>query len=248
MRYMITACLLFAVVPVLAGETLADRLCAGFDSVTSLSCQSRKTVSMGGDTVTMLSHVYFQHPARLHVENVSPLKRLIVADGSTFYLHHRGKTKGFSRPLDRLDPVWRMMVDAVAATPLEHILRLRGLAEQELPPAAALPVRRGYTIATNIFVVLNCDATGRLARIEYFASPAAQNKTVSVDYANFVAVSSNCWLSLLQKTIATVGTNTVVETRRFDNIEFNRPIDPQFFNPKGYFAGVKFVDDLSKME
>lgn len=245
---MVIAGLLFTSVSAMAGETLAERLCAGFEAVTTLSCQSRKTVSMAGDTVTMLSRVYYQRPARLHVENVTPLKRLIVADGTTFFLHHSDKRMGFSRPLDQLDPTWRLMVDAVAATPLEHVLRLRGLAEQTLPPTPSMPVRRGYAVATNIFVALNCDATGRLSRIDYFTSPAAQTITISVDYANFVAVNSNCWLSLLQKTTATVGTNTVLETRRFDNVEFNRPIDPQLFDPKGYFAGVKFVDDLAKME
>ena len=55
-------------------ETVRERLLKSYDAVQTLSCEIRRDTPLpDGQTLRMLSRVYFQRPDRLHVENSSPV-------------------------------------------------------------------------------------------------------------------------------------------------------------------------------
>ena len=86
------------------GETVRERLLRSYDAIQSLSCEIRRDMPLpDGQTVRMLSRVYYQRPDRLHVENFSPVKRRIVSDGAVFRSYAEGAPQGFSRPVSELN-------------------------------------------------------------------------------------------------------------------------------------------------
>ena len=67
------------------GETVLQRVLKSYDAIQSLSCEIRRDTPLpDGQTMRMLSRVYYQRTDKLHVENFSPVKRRIVSDGSVF--------------------------------------------------------------------------------------------------------------------------------------------------------------------
>ena len=56
------------------GESVLERVLKSYDAVQTLSCEIRRDTPLpDGQTLRMLSRVYFQRPDRLHVENSSPV-------------------------------------------------------------------------------------------------------------------------------------------------------------------------------
>ena len=229
-----------------AEPTLAEKLCSSYAQVESVSCRVRKTSEVDGKTATLLSQVYYQRPDHMHVENIAPIRRRIIADGRQFYYYVEGMAKGFSCPLAKLEGEWVIMQKSVPGSAMEHILRLQGVPEIPLAGTPDYPVRRGYA-RERVFVVLACDAKGRLARIEFFKTPEMKNLTAQVEYSDFQKVTDTCWLAGLQQGTAYFGTNTVCETRRFDNLLINKPITAGLFDAAAFFPKVDFVDDFSKL-
>ena len=62
--------------------TLAERLCDRYEAIETITCAIRKTTRSPESTVRMLSRVHYRRPDHIHVENVSPVKRRIIADGN----------------------------------------------------------------------------------------------------------------------------------------------------------------------
>ena len=154
--------------------------------------------------------------------------------------------KGFSCPLARLEGEWSIMQKSVPGSAMEHLLRLQGVPETPLDGVSGYPVRRGYA-RERVFVVLACDAEGRLARIEFYKTPDMKNLTALVEYSDFRKVTDTCWLAGLQQGTAYFGANMVRETRRFDNLVINKPIAAGLFDAAAFFPKVDFVDDFSKL-
>ena len=229
-----------------AGPTLAEKLCASYAQVESVSCRVRKTSEVDGKTATLLSQVYYQRPDRMHVENIAPVRRRIIADGRQFYYYVDGMAKGFSCPLTKLEGEWNIMQKSVPGSAMEHLLRLKGVPEITLDGTSDYPVRRGYA-RERVFVVLACDTEGRLARIEFFKTPEMKNLTAKVEYSDFRKVTDTCWLAGLQQGTAYFVANTVRETRRFDSLIINKPITAGLFDATAFFPKVDFVDDFSKL-
>src|ERR1035437_8810360 len=107
-----------------AEPTLAEKLCSSYTQVESVSCRVRKTSEVDGKTATLLSQVYYQRPDRMHVENIAPIQRRIIADGRQFYYYVEGMAKGFSCPLTKLEGEWSIMQKSVPGSAMEHLLRL----------------------------------------------------------------------------------------------------------------------------
>ncbi len=239
---------LFGTGPARAAETtLADKLCESYAQVESVNCRVRKTSEVEGKTATLLSQVYYQRPDRMHVENIAPIRRRIIADGRQFYYYVDGMAKGFTCPLEKLEGEWRIMQKSVPGSAMEHLLRLQGVPEIMLAGTSNCPVRRGYA-REKVFVVLSCDTQGRLVRIEFFKTPEMINLTAKIEYSDFVKVTDTCWLFGLQQGTAYFGAKTVRETRRFDNLIINKPITAGIFDAAAFFPKVDFVDDFSKLD
>lgn len=229
-----------------AEATLAETLCAAYEQVETVNCRIRKTSAVDGKTVTMLSQVYYQRPDRLHVENISPVKRRILADGRQFYYYQEGLAKGYSVPLTRLEGEWKIMQQSVPGGAMEHLARLRGVPEKPLDGTPAYPLRRGYVLE-KLFAVLSCDAQGRLAKIEFYKTPAMKEKTAEIQYTDFHAAGVQCWLAGLQRTTTFFGATQFVETRRFDSLIINKPLASGLFDAGVFFPEIEFVDDFNKL-
>lgn len=244
------ACLALALALGLAArasaQTLVDTLLAGYASIQSVSCEVVKDTESARRTVKTLSRVYFQKPDHLHVENVTPAPRRIVADGTTFYSFIEGDPRGFSRPIRRLEPDMLISLRKVPGSPMEHLLRLKGLAETNLPPRPDYPVRRGYA-AARTFVVLALDASNRLARLEFFPDAACTGLTACCDYSGFQEALPGVWLATVHASTLHFGGLKSRETSRYHNLVVNGAIAPTLFNPGLFFKEVTFVDDFNEL-
>ena len=228
----------------LAGEpTLAEQVCRSYTNIQTVSCLVRKTTVLREQTAHMLSRVYYQRPDRLHVENVVPLRRRILADGARFYLAQDGWRKGYSVPLAELDGEWKIMQQSIPGTAMEHLLRLQGAAEDVLESQPDLPVRRGYQ-KDNLYVVLAADAQHRLARIEFYSNPDMAERNALYLFDDFLQVTNNCWLAARQRAELRLQGENIRETRRFDNLRANQPLAAGLFDPDAFFKGLDFVSDF----
>lgn len=225
-------------------ETLAARLLAGYEKIQTLTCELRKDVKGPSGTGRRLSRIYFQRPDMLHVDNATPIKRRIVADGTSLYSYIEGDPKGFYRPISDLDPEWLISLRNVPGSAVEHLLNIGAAAEIDLPATGEYPVRKGYQ-TERLFVVLSMDTQDRLAGIEFFATSEMQQKNAQYTYSNFVEPVAGVWLSTLHEAIVWVNGNEINETTRISNLAVNRTIAPSLFKPANFFKGVDFA---SRME
>jgi hypothetical protein len=228
------------------GETLVDRLLARYDVVQSVQCEVRREVETQAGNSRRLSRVFYAKPDRLHVQAVSPLPRRIVADGTNLFSYIEGDRLGFSRPVERLDEAWLISLRQVPATPLEHLLRLRGVAEQDLPDAPGFPVRRGY-LKDNVYAVVSLDASNLLRRIEFRQGGAEGAPVAQYDYENLVEPVPGAWFYTLQRATLWQGAATARETTRIGQLQVNQPIPENLFVPATFFPDVKFTDDLDEI-
>ncbi len=227
-------------------ETLADTLLAGYDRIASVTCEVVKDTESAGHTVKTLSRVHFQKPDRLNVENISPLQRRIVVDGTNFYSYVPGDPKGFSRPVAQLEPDMLIPLRKVPGSAMDHLLRLKGVAETNLPPQPEFPVRRGYATA-KAFAVVCMDSSNRLARMEFFSDQTCGAKKAQCDYSGFIEALPGVWLSTVHKTTLNIDGMESHETSRFHNLSINPAIAPNLFNPKLFFKNVTFATSFEEI-
>ena len=228
------------------GQTLAERILASYDPIQSVSCEIRKDSEAGGGKMRMLSRVYFEKPDRLHVDQPTPIPRRIVADGKTFYSYIDGDPKGFSRPIEKLNEEMLINLRKVPGTAMDHLMKLKGIAETNIEATAEFPERKGYD-AGKLFVVLSMDTTGRLARIEYFLSSAMRETTLQCDYSDFQQVAGGAWIPCLHRAVLKVAGVESKETSRIDNLSVNHPIPKNLFIAEPFFKKVCFEDDFDKI-
>ncbi len=235
----------FAVLTVHA-ETVADRLMADYTQVQSVTCEIRKDTETPGGKGRMLSRVYYQRPDRLNVENISPLERRIVSDGTNFYSYITGDAKGFSRPVAKLSEEMLISLRKVPGTAEDHLMRLRGASETNLGATAEFPVRVGYN-AGKVFAVLSLDATGRLARVELYTASDMSTRSATYNYSEFKEVLPKVWIPCLHQAVAELGGVQTKETVRVNNLSVNQPIPTHLFVAAPFFDQVQFEDSFDKM-
>jgi outer membrane lipoprotein-sorting protein len=225
-------------------QTLAQKLCSAYESIETVSCLIRKTTETPGTNIIMLSRVFYKKPDHIHVENVAPAKRRIIADGSKLYYHEEGVPRGFSRPIPELPPDWLVTLRNIPGTPMEHLLKLRNLKETAMPAEPDLPTRRSYQ-AERVFVILSCDAESRPTKIEFFKSSDMKEKVAQYTYSMFQKVSDNCSIPCLHKAVVSLPDGTqLTETRRIDNLEVNKPVAPNMFSADLFFKDIEFVPEF----
>jgi outer membrane lipoprotein-sorting protein len=225
--------------------TLAETLDAGFAALKTVACEIRKTTRSKGQTLRLLSRVHYQSPDHIHVENVSPSKRRIVADGRALYYHETGTPRGFSRPIGALSPDWLAALRNVPGTAVEHLAKLRGLPEVHLPPGSAGEVRRGYQ-AERVFVVLAVDARQRLTQITFYKTPRMEEITAVYRYDDHTEAAPGCWIPLRHKaTVYLPDGERIEETRRIGKLAVNEPIAATLFQADLFFQDVEFVSEFT---
>ena len=238
--------MLWPVSGALAEATLVDQLLAQYERIESVTCDLRRDVRQGEQTMRWLSRIEFQRPDRLHVENHAPLPRRIVSDGTTLFQHNQGQPRGFRRPVDELNAAMLNSLRRVPGTAMEHLARLRGLPEIELEGEGDYPVRRAYE-TPQIYAVLHADADGRLGRLELFDADDRSQLTGALDFSAFVEVLDGVWIPMRHETRFQVGDVIVRETVRLSQYEVNAPIAPERFDPAVHFDEVEWVDDFGDL-
>ncbi len=229
------------------GETVLERVLKPYESIQSLSCEVRRDTPLpDGQTLRMLSRVYYQRPDRLHVENFSPVKRRIISDGAVFRSFTEGAPKGFSRPVAELNDEMLRNLRMVPGSAANMLDVLKGAAEVALEPTEAFPVRAGYDNGKS-FAVLSLDENGRLARYEIFGSVAMTDLLTRTDFSAFQEVAPGVWIASLQQSKVTVAGLERTETTRVDNVVANGEIPAALFEAGSFFTGVEFVDSFEKI-
>lgn len=228
--------------PAAPATTLAQKLCSEYEKINSVSCEVHKTVSTEGKSAKWLSRVFYRKDNRIHVENVTPDKRRIIADGKTLYYYANGAQRGYRESVTNLPPEMALSLHTVPGSPMDHLLKLKDLPETVLEGTADLPVRRAYQ-APKVFVVLSCDKEGKLVSIEFYSAPDMKAKTGEYQYGFFHKVSETCWIPCLQKaTLYLPDGNRVEETRQIKNLEIDKPIAESLFDPVPFFKDIEFTD------
>ena len=228
-------------------ETVRERLLDSYEAVQSLSCEIRRDTPLAdGQTLRMLSRVYYQRPDKLHVENYSPVKRRTISDGQTFRQYTEGAPKGFSRPVAELNDEMRRNLRMVPGSAANLLDVLEGAAETLLEPTAEFPVRAGYDNGHS-FAVLSLDERGRLARFELFSSPAMTDLQTCTEFSAFQEVVPGVWIACRQQSRITLQGMERTETTRVDNLEANGEIPAGLFEGSAFFPGVEFVDAFEKI-
>jgi hypothetical protein len=227
-------------------DTLAERLWAAYDPVQSVSAELRReTRAEGGNTLRMLSRVHWRRGDRLHAETVTPIRRRVVADGMKLFSYMEGDPLGFARPIEQLDPDWRISLRKIPATPTEYLLRLQGVAETERPATSEHPVRRGYDTG-RVHAVLCLDRDGRLACVETYADAEA-NEPIAVHRFEQWEERAGAWFSRRQHMETRVDGQRLRETVQVLRLEVNVAMPDLLFQPGRFFKDVRFTDDLRRI-
>jgi len=238
-----TICASMAKADVLGRTTLVERLLAQYEPIKTVSCEVRKVTKGPGGKIRTLSRVYYRRPDQIHVETVSPLKRRIISDGSRLYSYIEGDPRGFSRPVGKLDKDMAISLRKIPGTAMDHLLRLKGVPEQNLEATPGFPVRKGYK-TDKLFAVLSLDPVGRLARIAFYDSPGMRSKTAQCEYSRFREVATGIWIPRLHRTVALIEGVETRETVRISNLAVNEPIANGLFVAHSFFEGIEFAENF----
>ncbi len=221
-------------------QTTAERLAASYTALTSMTCVVRREVVTDGREALHLSRVWFARPDKLRVEASLPVTRIIVADGADLFYHISGDSVGFHRPISDLNEDMRIEIRRVPGTAMEHLLRLLGIPELPLEPKDKWPVRKGYA-AGKMFVVLNLDASERLARVEVFDGPKMENRIGLYDFSAFREFGPGILLSCRQESCFQYGGKEIREITRIENPVVNSAIPGEMFEAAITFTGIVFT-------
>ncbi|MBU4460237.1 MAG: hypothetical protein KJ579_06700 [Verrucomicrobia bacterium] len=226
-----------------AAQSTVSNLLAAFDVVDRVQCDVRRDTEAGARRGRMLSRVSFAKPDRLHVDNISPLPRRIVCDGTNFFSYVEGDPTGFSRPVAELDPAMLFGLHALPGTPMEHLLRLQGRPETNLPPVPGF-TRRVRILGPAPQATLAFDAQGRLARLEIYDDPNSSQPMAVWDYAGFIEPAPGVWIPTLHKAVMRMKGGGARETSRFENYRVGATLDPSLFDPARHFRDVVFTNSF----
>lgn len=226
-----------------AAKPLVERLLEESGKIRSVQCEIRRETEVGGSTVRTLSRVWFERPDRLRVETASPVARRIVVDGKAIHKWVEGQAAGVRIPLADAGEWDLLQVRRVPATADEYLMQLKGVSETELPAADGFPVRRAYFPSSpHPYTVLSQDATGRLARLEFFDPENRTNRLLRVDFEGWKEPKPGIWISCVQK-VESKGRDgaEVRETLRVGGLAVNEPMEPAQFDVTRWMPGVKFI-------
>ena len=227
--------------------TVVERVLQPYDSIQSLSCEIRRDLPLpGGETLRMLSRVFYQRPDKLHVENFSPVQRRTLSDGQVFRQYTQGAPKGFSRPVSELNDEMLRNLRMVPGSAANILGMLSGAKEVPLEATDQFPVRAGYDNGKS-FAVLNLDDQGRLARFELFSTPAMTDLQTWTDFSAYQEVIPGVWIACLQQSKVVLQGLERTETTRIDNLTANGEIPASLFLAEGFFPGVEFVPSYDQI-
>lgn len=246
-------CFAFAIVALLlpatapAGDAV-KALLDGFASVPQLTCELRRDLRSGdGETVRFLSRIWFRRPDHLHAENLSPMKRRTVCDGTTLRQYTEGLPRGFARPVSELEGDALVNLRMLPGSNANWLEPFRDLPENELPAEGNAVRRVACTQPGKAYAVLSFDTEGRWFRLEMYASGTMADRLLRADMEDFAEVAPGVWLARRQKIDLSMEGSVRTETVRLDNLSATAPIPDAMFDAESFFPGVTFTDSFEKM-
>lgn len=235
--------------PARAGEAV-QALLDGYASVQQLSCEHRRDIQgTDGNTVRFLSRIWFRRPDRLHAENLSPMKRRTVCDGTTLRQYTEGLPRGFARPVTELEGDALVNLRMLPGSNSNWLEPLRSLPETDLPPSDGSPSSRrvACTGPGKPYSILTFDADGRWTRLEMYGSPDMADRLLLADFSDFAEIVPGVWLARRQRIELSMDGTVRTETVRLDNLSATAPIPDAMFDSTPFFPGVTFTDSFEKM-
>ena len=235
--------------PARAGDAV-QALLDGYASVPQLSCEHRREIQAGdGDTVRFLSRIWFRRPDRLHAENLSPMKRRTVCDGTTLRQYTEGLPRGFARPVSGLEGDALVNLRMLPGSNANWLEPLRDLPETDLPSAdgGSASRRVACTGPGKPYAVLAFDADGRWTRLEMYSAADCANRLLLADFSDFAEIVPGVWLARRQRIELSMDGAVRTETVRLDNLSATAPIPAAMFDADAFFPGVTFTDSFDKM-
>jgi len=227
-----------------AGEEV-KKLLASYAPIQTVACKYRRTIKGDGPNVVLLSRVYFSRDDRLHVENVSPVKRRILSDGKTFRSYAEGDPRGFLRPVAELDQAMLISLRRIPGTPMEHLLRLKDAEESSLGEGDHGGAMVGVSMKDR-FGVMQLDAAGRLVQLDFYESKKRNSLLARYRYSRFQEVLPGVWVPFRHEAEMGVGVKKATETVRLDAYEVNGKLAEKLFDSSLFFdSGIDFIDDFT---
>lgn len=225
---------------------LVDRLLASWGRIQTMTCTIREDTRTVMGVTQSVSRISYERPNHINIDRTGFESCRIIADGRMYYYRQPDQEPGIGVPIRDLDAKRRLVLQSVPGSPMEYLLPLIQAPETNMSALADLPIRRGYS-TSNTFVVLSCDAIGRLCRVETFPPQRTEARLVQHDYSIFVQIATNCWIPTLQEMLYNESDGTLVERkRRLDDLVVNQPLSPALFNYTLYFPGVTFTNFFDK--
>lgn len=180
------------------------------------------------------------------METVTAPRRRIVADGTRFYSYIEGDPKGYVQAIEKLGRDWMISLRQVPGTAMEHLLRVQGFPEEQLP-AAGFAARVGIRLDGR-YAVLSLDEKGRLVRVGYFEDESRVNRLAVHEYGNFEEPIPGVWIPTVHRAALRLpnGRETTEQTR-ISGLRVNEPLSSALFVPDDFFQGVIFTDNLDEI-
>jgi outer membrane lipoprotein-sorting protein len=230
----------------LAGEEV-DRLLSEYAKIETVTCQVRRTVDSQNRKIKFLSRIYYTNKNQLHVENLTPVKRRTIADGKHLHQYGEGDPKGFSRPVSELSEPMAISLQKVPGTAMDHLIRLKGMNEQQLPNDSDTEKRVGIDTGKQ-YVVLLLDEEDRLKGIDFYKSSEMKDKTADYDYSDFQEVLTGVWVPFRHLATLRSSNGNHTETVRVDSFIANKPVAESLFIAASFFdKEIDFVDSFEKI-
>ncbi len=226
-------------------RTEVQSLIAEFKEINTVTCSVRKTTNSKEFSLRMMSRVHYKKGGFIHVENIAPSKRRIIADGKALYYHDATVKKGFSKPIEKLDADWSASLDTVPASPMEHLLKMLTL--EQAPASEKITGGQKFTYhGDKHHIVMTLDDKHRVTSLEFFKDEELKTRYAAYTYTAFVK-AGNTWLAQTHKAELTLPDGSEVnEIRQFDNLAVNATIPAKLFDHDLFMKDVEFVDDFTE--
>lgn len=248
---LLLACTVLAPAPALRAGEAVQALLDAYASVPQLTCELRRDIQPdGGDTVRFLSRIWFQRPDRLHADNLSPMKRRTVCDGTTLRQYTEGLPRGFARPVEELEGEALTNLRMLPGSNSNWLEPLRDLPETEIPPppgASSGSRRIAIHRPGTAYAILTFDESNRWTRLEMYVSPEMTDRLLVADFSDFSEIIPSVWLARRQRIELSMDGASRTETVHLDNLSVTAPIPESMFDPTPFFQGVTFTDSFEKM-
>jgi outer membrane lipoprotein-sorting protein len=239
-----SATLLFALTAWSGPEV--DRLLSEYQNIETVSCRLRRTVDGPIGKIRFISRIYYTNQDQLHVDNLSPLKRRTIADGTRLFQYAEGDPKGFSRPISDLSDEMKISLRKIPGSPMDHLLRLKPFAENELSTENGN--KRIGIDAEKTYAVLTLDPQNRLIKLTYFSASDRTKETARYTYSDFREVAKNTQIPFTHQTEISQPGETIIELLQIDSFTANQPVAASLFIPGNFFRkNIDFVDEFSKI-